>query len=120
VTSKNPYNNLTFSVNLNFYKNENNQDYDEKEKEEILWILVVSTGGMMIIGFLIPLVKQSKVKEEAMEENKQTILTVDDDFKNGCIDISRASAEALSVRESVKPNAISKEGTLGEEEYFTH
>ena len=100
---------------MNFYKEKNDDDDDEKEKEEILWILVVSTGGMMIIGFLIPLVKQSKVKEEAMEENKQTILTVDDDFKNGCIDISRASAEALSVRESDKPNTISKEGWRDEE-----
>ena len=38
LTAQNPYNNLTFSVNLNFYKNENNQndDDDKKEKEEIL------------------------------------------------------------------------------------
>ena len=42
----------------------------------------------MIIGLMIPLVKQQrKLKEEAMEENKQTMLTTDDYFKNGYLDI---------------------------------
>ena len=44
-------------------------------------------GSIMIIGLMIVLAKKSKLKEEAMEENKQTMLTTDDYFKNGYIDI---------------------------------
>ena len=78
--------------------------------------MIVANGGTMLIGLMIPLVKQQcKLKEEAMEENKQTMFTVDDDLLNGCIDINQSSAEPLSVRESDKPNTISKEGWRDEE-----
>jgi NAD/NADP transhydrogenase beta subunit len=119
VTAQNPYTNYTFSVNLDFYKDKND-DEDEKKKEEILWILIVAIGGIMIIGLIIAFARQQRrLKEEALQENKQTLLTVDDDFKNNYIDINRSSADPLSVRESVEPT-ITKERPQDEEEYFTH
>lgn len=63
----------------------------------------------MIIGLIIAFARQSKrIRTERLEENKQTLLTVDDDFKNNYIDINRSSADPGSERESVEP-ALTKE-----------
>lgn len=72
----------------------------------------------MIIGLIIAFARQQRrLKEEALQENKQTLLTVDDDFKNNYIDINRSSADPTSIRGSVEPTTTKPED---EEEYFTH
>ena len=107
VIAQNSYTNLIFSLNLDFYKNKNDDDDDEKEKEEILWIMIVAIG-IMIIG-LIPLVKQQcKLKEEAMEENKQTMLTTDDDSRMATsISTDHLLSRSLWARVWSPPNTIS-------------
>lgn len=58
----------------------------------------------MIIGLIIAFARQQRrQKEETLLENKQSQLTVDDDFKNNYIDINRSSADPNSVRGSVEP-----------------
>lgn len=58
----------------------------------------------MIIGLIIAFSRQQrKLKEEELRQNKETLLTVDDDYKNNYIDINRSSADPGSVRESVEP-----------------
>lgn len=48
----------------------------------------------MIIGLIIAFAKQQRrLKEQAYEENKQTLLTVDDDYKNNYINLNRSSAD---------------------------
>lgn len=70
----------------------------------------------MIIGLIIAFARQQRrLKEEAIRESKQTLLTVDEDFKNNYIDINRSSADPHSVRESVEPSKPEDE-----EEFFTH
>jgi hypothetical protein len=116
VTAQNPYTNFTFAINLDFYKDKND-DEEEKKKEEILWLIIVGVGGIMIIGLIIAFARQQRrLKEEALQENKQTLLTVDDDFKNNYIDINRSSADPMSIRGSVEPTSKPED----EEEYFTH
>lgn len=100
ITAQNPFTNYTFSINLDFYK-----DPEEEKKEEILWLIIVGVGAIMIIGLIVAFAKQQRrLKEETLQENKQTLLTVDDDFKNNYIDINRSSVDPNSVRGSVEPS----------------
>ena len=61
-------------------------------------------GAVMIIGLIVAFAKQQRrLKEQAFEENKQTLLTVDDDYKNNYINLNRSSADPESIRGSVDP-----------------
>ncbi len=58
----------------------------------------------MILGLLIVCVKQRRNQREMVEEeHKQTLLTVDDVYRNDYIDINRSSADTGSIRESIEP-----------------
>lgn len=56
--------------------------------------MIVCIGAIMIIGLIVAFAKQQRrLKEKAYEENKQTLLTVDDDYKNNYINLNRSSAD---------------------------
>jgi hypothetical protein len=111
ITALNPYTNFTFTVDLDFHKDKDEDEEEkEKEREEILWIIIVAVGGFMIVGLVIAFAKQSrKLRQEKLQENKQTILTVEDDFKNNYIDINRSSADPDSNRGSLDNPLLRRE-----------
>lgn len=97
ITALNVYSNYTFDIELNFEK-----DQDDGEKKSFLWIIIIVVASTMILGLLIAWVKQRKTHvEQVSEENKQTLLTVEDEYKNNYIDINRTSVDPGSVRDSI-------------------
>ncbi len=98
ITALNVYSNYTFDINLNFWK-----ENDDNEKKSFLWIIIIVVASIMILGLITAWVKQRRSRvEQVSEENKHSLLTVDDEFKNNYIDINRTSVDPGSVRESIE------------------
>ena len=108
IVAMNPYTNFTFQVNLDFHKDKDDDEDDEqKKREEILWIAIIAIAAIMIVGLIIAWAKQSKtLREQALRQNKETLLTVDDEFHNNYLGLNRSSLDPQSVRESIESTPL--------------
>ena len=96
--------NFVFVIQLSF-----TYDEDDVNKVEIIWIIILVIGFLMIIGLIFVWSKQSKAAPRDSVEIKQSLLTVQPEFKSHFI--NRSSADPESVRGTVDYSEPTPTGT---------
>lgn len=96
IIAENHYTNLSFIVELKFTQGATPLE------TEIIWIIILVIGFIMIIGLVCVWSRQSK-KTEVRDSIKESLLTVDAEFKANFI--NRSSVDPESVRGTVEYKA---------------
>jgi hypothetical protein len=116
VTAVNPYSNYSFTIDVNFTK-----EPDDDSKKNYLWIGIVAVGVVMIIGLIVAYCRQSKTRKEQQlhhrHELAETLITIEDRIS---VNMNRSSVDPTTAKDKIEPEPIRMvepaPGVLEEEE----